>query len=87
MIAQVILETGSGTSKLSQSPNYNLFGIKGSYKGQSANFYTNEDNGKGQLYTIQASFRKYPSYKESFEDYAELLTNEKEGNGRFYKGV
>ncbi|MFW7395492.1 glucosaminidase domain-containing protein, partial [Vagococcus fluvialis] len=33
------------------------------------------------------SFRKYPSYKESFEDYAELLTNEKEGNGRFYKGV
>lgn len=87
MIAQAILETGSGTSKLSQSPNYNLFGIKGSYKGQSANFYTNEDNGKGQLYTIQASFRKYPSYKESFEDYAELLTNEKEGNGRFYKGV
>lgn len=87
MIAQAILETGSGTSKLSQSPNYNLFGIKGSYKGQSANFYTNEDNGKGQLYTIQASFRKYPSYKESFEDYAELLTNEKEGNGKFYKGV
>lgn len=87
MIAQAILETGSGTSRLSQSPNYNLFGIKGSYKGQSANFYTNEDNGKGQLYTIQASFRKYPSYKESFEDYAELLTNEKEGNGRFYKGV
>ena len=46
MIAQAILETGSGTSKLSQSPNYNLFGIKGSYKGQSANFYTNEDNGR-----------------------------------------
>ena len=32
MIAQAILESGSGNSKLSQKPNYNLFGIKGDYK-------------------------------------------------------
>lgn len=85
MIAQAILETGSGNSQLSQPPNHNLFGIKGSYKGDSVSFSTSEDNGKGSLYTINASFRKYPGYKESFEDYAELLTNEKRGNGDFYK--
>lgn len=85
MIAQAILETGSGNSQLSQPPNHNLFGIKGSYKGESVSFSTSEDNGKGSLYTINASFRKYPGYKESFEDYAELLTSEKRGNGDFYK--
>lgn len=87
MIAQAILETGSGSSELSQSPNHNLFGIKGSYKGESVRFNTSEDNGKGQLYTVQASFRKYPGYKESFEDYAELLTDKEKGNGKFYEGT
>ncbi|MDT2834642.1 peptidoglycan DD-metalloendopeptidase family protein [Vagococcus carniphilus] len=85
MIAQAILETGSGNSQLSQAPNHNLFGIKGSYKGDSVSFSTSEDNGKGSLYSINASFRKYPGYKESFEDYAELLTDTKKGNGNFYK--
>lgn len=33
MIAQAILESGSGTSGLSVAPNYNLFGVKGSYGG------------------------------------------------------
>lgn len=87
MIAQAILETGSGSSQLSQAPNHNLFGIKGSYKGQSVSFQTSEDNGKGNLYTIQASFRKYPGYKESFEDYATLLTDKEKGNGKFYVGT
>ncbi|MGX7025049.1 glucosaminidase domain-containing protein [Vagococcus hydrophili] len=87
MIAQAILETGSGNSELSQAPNHNLFGIKGSYKGQSVSYNTSEDNGKGSLYTIKAEFRKYPGYKESFEDYAELLTDTKKGNGDFYKGT
>ncbi|MEG0286164.1 MAG: peptidoglycan DD-metalloendopeptidase family protein [Vagococcus sp.] len=87
MIAQAILETGSGSSQLSQAPNHNLFGIKGSYKGQSVSFLTSEDNGKGSLYTIQDSFRKYPSYKESFEDYATLLTDTEKGNGKYYVGT
>lgn len=85
MIAQAILETGSGASELSQPPNHNLFGIKGSYKGESVSFNTSEDNGKGNFYTIRADFRKYPGYKESFEDYAELLTDVKKGNGSFYQ--
>ena len=42
MIAQAILESSSGNSTLAQAPNYNLFGIKGSYKGQSVNFNTLE---------------------------------------------
>ncbi|WP_088271770.1 glucosaminidase domain-containing protein [Enterococcus wangshanyuanii] len=35
MIAQAILESGSGGSQLSQEPYNNLFGIKGEFEGQS----------------------------------------------------
>lgn len=35
MMAQAIVESGWGASTLSKAPNYNLFGIKGSYNGQS----------------------------------------------------
>ena len=75
MIAQAILESGSGNSGLAQAPHYNLFGIKGDYKGSSVNMSTQEDDGTGKLYTIKDAFRSYPSYKESLEDYAELLTS------------
>lgn len=84
MIAQAILETGSGNSTLSSAPNYNLFGIKGSYQGKSVNFSTQEDDGSGSWFTISAGFRKYPSYKESLEDYAVLLKKGIDGNGSFY---
>ena len=87
MIAQAILESGSGNSKLSQKPNYNLFGIKGDYKGQSVSFITYEDNGFGNLYTVEAKFRQYPTYKESMEDYAKLLKNGLDSNKDFYHGV
>ena len=33
MMAQAILESAWGQSTLAQAPNYNLFGIKGSYNG------------------------------------------------------
>lgn len=85
MIAQAILESGSGTSGLSTSPYFNLFGIKGSYQGASVNLATQEDNGSGQLYGIQAAFRAYPSYKESLEDYTSLIRNGISGNSNFYK--
>ncbi|WP_236671841.1 glucosaminidase domain-containing protein [Enterococcus sp. BWB1-3] len=84
MISQAILETGSGGSSLSQAPNYNLFGVKGAYDGKSVSFLTQEDAGDGSLFTITASFRKYPSYKESLEDYAKLLKNGIDGNKNFY---
>lgn len=87
MIAQAILETGSGNSQLARSPYHNLFGIKGSYQGKQVRFNTQEDRGNGQLYTIQSAFRHYPSYKESLEDYASLLKNGLSGNPSFYQGT
>ncbi|WP_321388954.1 glucosaminidase domain-containing protein [uncultured Enterococcus sp.] len=87
MIAQAILETGSGGSQLSQEPYYNLFGIKGDHEGQSVTFATYEDDGSGNWYQIQSAFRQYPSYTESFEDYAELLKDGTEWNPTIYEGT
>lgn len=87
MIAQAILETGSGNSQLARPPYHNLFGIKGSYQGKQVHFNTQEDKGNGQLYTIQSAFRQYPSYKKSLEDYASLLKNGLSGNPSFYQGT
>ena len=84
IIAQAVLESGGGTSKLSESPNYNLFGVKGSYEGQSARMQTKEDNGSGNLYTIETKFRKYPNIKASLGDHGRLL---REGLNGFYSGT
>lgn len=85
MIAQAILESGSGTSTLSAAPNYNLFGVKGSYEGNSVNFSTQEDRGNGAMYTIQAAFRRYPSYAESLGDYVTLIRGGIQGNEQYYQ--
>ncbi|MBL1228831.1 LysM peptidoglycan-binding domain-containing protein [Enterococcus sp. BWB1-3] len=87
MIAQAILESGSGNSALASAPNYNLFGIKGSYEGESVNFLTQEDTGGGNMISIRASFRKYPSYKESLTDYMKLLNGGVNSNSGFYSGT
>ncbi|MGO3837968.1 MAG: glucosaminidase domain-containing protein, partial [Vagococcus sp.] len=81
MIAQAILESGYGNSTLSSPPNHNLFGIKGSYNGQSVTMPTWEFM-NGQNITINAQFRKYPSYRQSFEDNARVLKTTS-----FYPGV
>lgn len=75
MIAQAILESGSGSSELSKAPYNNIFGIKGSYNGQYVEFNTMEDDGSGNLYQIVDSFRKYNTSAESLEDYADLIKN------------
>ncbi|EOH87271.1 glucosaminidase domain-containing protein, partial [Enterococcus pallens] len=87
MIAQAILETGSGNSQLARPPHHNLFGIKGSYQGKQVSFKTKEDKGNGELYTIRSAFRQYPSYRESLEDYASLLKKGLSGNPQFYQGT
>lgn len=74
MLAQAILESGWGQSQLAQAPNYNLFGIKGSYNGQSVNMNTGE-YGKNGYYNTNAQFRKYPNYQASFEDNGATLRN------------
>ena len=87
MIAQAALESGWGTSALSKAPNHNLFGVKGSYNGQSVNMQTLEDSGGQNYYSIQADFRKYPSYQESLEDYADKIVNGISGSPLFYSGA
>ncbi|GMG65280.1 muramidase family protein [Tetragenococcus halophilus] len=73
MIAQAVVESGWGSSALSQAPNHNLFGIKGSYNGQSVTMPTQEYI-NGRYVTVDAAFRKYPSYTASFQDNAALLS-------------
>lgn len=83
MLAQAAVESAWGQSGLAQSPNNNLFGIKGSYNGQSVNMNTGEYGSNG-YYTTNAGFRKYPSYTESFEDNGSLLRNQM---GNYYSGT
>ena len=85
MIAQALLESGSGTSSLSLPPNYNLFGVKGTYQGQAVSMATQEDRGNGELYSINSAFRKYPNYAASLGDYVQLLRGGISGNDGYYK--
>ncbi|EGO8325276.1 LysM peptidoglycan-binding domain-containing protein [Enterococcus faecalis] len=83
MMAQAIVESGWGASTLSKAPNYNLFGIKGSYNGQSVYMDTWEYlNGKWLV--KKEPFRKYPSYMESFQDNAHVLKTTSFQAGIYY---
>ena len=85
MIAQAILESGWGQSGLASAPNYNLFGIKGDYNGNSVRMDTLEDDGSGNYYAAKEPFRKYSNYGESLSDYASLLTGDNNPNSWRYK--
>lgn len=87
LIAQAILESGSGGSGLSNSPHHNLFGIKGSHQGKSVVLPTTEDKGNGELFEIQAAFRSYGSYRDSMADYVKLIRGGITGNSGFYQDV
>lgn len=71
-IAQAILESNWGKSSLSVEPNNNLFGIKGEYKGNYVTLPTQEYE-NGRWITINAKFRKYPSWRESIADHSDLF--------------
>ena len=73
-IAQAILESNWGRSSLAVEPNNNLFGIKGSYNGQSCVFPTSEYI-NGKWVKVNANFRKYPSWAESIADHSALFNN------------
>ncbi|MEJ6348011.1 glucosaminidase domain-containing protein [Holzapfeliella sp. He02] len=88
MMAQAILESAWGTSALGQAPNYNLFGIKGAYQGQSVMMPTSEwDSNAGKYIQIQAPFRKYPDFGASFGDNGDKLRNGLTTNSNFYNGT
>ena len=87
MIAQAALESGYGSSKLATSPNYNLFGIKGSYNGNTVTMYTSEwSSSTGWIY-IPQNFKKYPSYAESLQDNANLIKNGTSWDNGYYSGA
>lgn len=85
MMAQTILESDSGNSALAQKPNFNLFGIKGTYQGQSVSFNTLEADSTNNMFNITAGFRKYPDTKASLEDYARLIKKGIDGNPNIYR--
>ena len=69
--AQALIESNKGNSGLTQRAN-NLFGMKGEYKGLYVTMPTKEWDGT-QYITINAKFRKYPSWKESIADHSGLF--------------
>jgi flagellum-specific peptidoglycan hydrolase FlgJ len=73
-IAQAILESGWGTSKLAEDYK-NLFGIKANttWKGKTASLYTMEWNGTKYI-RVMATWRVYPTWYESIADHTKLLT-------------
>jgi flagellum-specific peptidoglycan hydrolase FlgJ len=85
VIAQACLESNFGQSGLAQKGK-NLFGIKGSYNGQSVTMRTHEYE-RGKKIWIDAPFRKYPSWYESMEDLAKLYTNGVSWNKNKYRPI
>ncbi len=89
MIAQAALESAWGNSGLTTNYN-NLFGIKGSYNGNSVQLDTLEDDGSGRYYTSKEGFRVYDNWGQSLEDYASVLTGDNNPNSwryKYYKGA
>lgn len=74
-LSQAIIESRHGDSLLTKKAN-NLFGIKGSYKGQSVTMMTTEYIG-GHYVKVPAKFRKYPNWWESISDHSYLLISAK----------
>lgn len=72
-IAQACLESGFGQSKLAKEGN-NLFGIKGSYKGESITISTKEYINDKWI-TIDAEFAKYPDQATSVEEHGAFFSS------------
>lgn len=79
MVAQAALETGWGRHMIrgnDGSHSFNLFGIKADsrWQGESVNIATTEFR-EGVAMQERADFRRYPDYRESFNDYVSFLQN------------
>ena len=70
--SQAFIESSKGNSGLAQAPNNNLFGIKGSYNGESVKMWTTEYV-NGAAIRVLADFRRYPSWAESIADHSALF--------------
>ncbi|MFJ8064928.1 N-acetylmuramoyl-L-alanine amidase [Psychrobacillus sp. NPDC096426] len=76
IIAQGILESGSGTSELAKNAN-NLFGIKKGtgWTGEVYSKCTGEYDKSGKYFEINADFRKYPSFEGAVIDLCNKYAN------------
>ena len=77
LVAHAALETGWGKSEIRTAqgaPSYNLFGIKAgkSWAGAAVEAQTTEYV-DGVAQSVREKFRVYGSYREAFQDYANLL--------------
>lgn len=70
-IAQSCIESSYGLSGLTVSAS-NLFGVKGSYNGQSYNCMGFEEI-KGKRVNQMITWKKYPSWQESINDHSALF--------------
>ena len=87
MVAQAAHESGWGRHEIKNadgSSSFNLFGIKAGkdWTGPTTTVTTTEVV-NGQPHKVQAKFRAYASYEESFKDYAKLMKD----NPRYSKVV
>lgn len=87
MIAQAIVESGWGQSGLAVNAN-NLFGMKAddSWPGESYATKTREEKNGKSVY-VNAKFRKYNSFEESFEDNGKKLREGVSWQPLRYKGA
>lgn len=85
MIAQAIVESDWGQNEFAKAPYYNLFGLEGQYKGQSAMLdKTNQETGA----TEKKEMKHYGSYKEAIQDYIEIIkTTSRDGNENYFSGT
>lgn len=74
IIAQAILESGWGESKLAAT-YHNYFGLKcgSKWTGRSVNLTTQEEYQPGELTTIRDNFRVYDSMEEGVKGYFEFI--------------
>ena len=95
--AQFILESGYGKSELAVNAN-NYFGMKTALSGNTwanstwdgKSVYikkTREEDASGNVFTITASFRKYPTIVASIADHSAYLLGAKNGNKLRYEGL
>ena len=85
IIAQAILESGWGKSKLA-SRYHNYFGLKcgSSWKGKSVNMATKEEYKVGTLTNIRDNFRVYDSMDAGVKGYFDFINTKRYAN---LKGV
>lgn len=83
VIAQAILESGWGKSKLAAT-YHNYFGMKcgSKWTGKSVNLTTQEEYEPGELTTIKDNFRVYDSMEEGVKGYFEFIQLERYQNLR-----